>query len=78
MDIKKVKKLLENETNVKFKNLIEICTFYFDRPRVRGSHHIFKTPWKGLPWLNLQKDGKMAKKYQVKQVREALIKLKGY
>jgi hypothetical protein len=42
---------------------------------VRSSHHIFKTPWKGDPRINIQKDGKMAKPYQVKLVLKALEKL---
>ena len=33
-------------------------------------------PWQGNPRINLQKDGNKAKAYQVKQVRDALKKLK--
>jgi len=47
----------------------------FGVPRVKGSHHIFKMPWKGDPRINIQKDGKMAKIYQVKLVVKALKKL---
>jgi hypothetical protein len=36
---------------------------------------VFKVPWQGEPWVNLQADGKMAKPYQVKQVIKALKKL---
>ena len=43
---------------------------------ISGSHHIFKTPWKGDPRINIQKEGKMAKPYQVKLVLKALEKLK--
>ena len=42
---------------------------------ISGSHHIFKTPWKGDPRINIQKEGKMAKPYQVKLVLKALDKL---
>jgi hypothetical protein len=50
----------------------------FREYRVNGSHHIFKTPWQGDPRINLQKlKGNMAKPYQVKQVLNALRKLKG-
>ena len=70
-------KQLENTRNVKFKDLLQIAVRYFGEPRITGIHHIFKTPWKGHPWVNLQKDGKMAKPYQVKQVVRALEKLKG-
>ena len=66
---------LESEKNVKFKVLLKICTQFFKGPRIAGSHYIFKTPWKGQPWVNIQKDKKMAKVYQVRQVKEALKKL---
>jgi len=66
---------LSNPKNVKFEDLIKICTKYFGTPRISGSHHIFKTPWKGDPRINIQKEGKMAKPYQVKIVSKALDKL---
>ena len=68
-------KKLKNPNNVKFKYLLNICTDLFGEPRIRGSHHIFKTPWKGDPRINLQKDGKNAKPYQVKLVLKAIEKL---
>ena len=66
---------LENPHNVRFDDLLQICTKHFGEPRIRGSHHIFKMPWAGDPRLNLQKDGKMAKPYQVKAVKKALERL---
>jgi hypothetical protein len=69
------KEQLSNPKNVKFDDLLKICIKYFGTPRVRSSHHIFKTPWKGDPRINIQKDGKMAKPYQVKLVLKALEKL---
>lgn len=66
---------LANPKNVKFKDLLNICIEYFGEPRTSGSHHIFKMPWVGNPRINLQRDGKMAKPYQVKQVIEAIKKL---
>jgi len=68
--------LLNNPSNVKFNDLLRICTEYFGEPRIAGSHHIFKTPWVGDPRINIQKDGKMAKPYQVKAVKQAIEKLK--
>jgi hypothetical protein len=70
------KRQLSNPKNVKFDDLLKICTKYFGSPRVSGSHHIFKTPWKGDPRINIQKEGKMAKPYQVKLALKALEKLK--
>ena len=40
--------------------------------RIRGSHHVFGRP--GVPdVLNLQRDGRDAKAYQVRQVRRVVI-----
>ncbi len=68
------KDLLNNPKNVLFDDLIALCRKDFGEPRIRGSHYIFKTPWKGDPRINLQKDGKMAKPYQVKDVKKAIAK----
>lgn len=65
----------KNPKNVRFQDLLDICKKYFGTARISGSHHIFKTPWQGDPRINIQKDGKMAKPYQVKQVEKAIIKL---
>ena len=67
--------MLDNPQNVTFDDLIKICRQHFGEPRIRGSHYIFKTPWKGDPRINLQKDKKMAKPYQVKDVAKAIEKL---
>jgi hypothetical protein len=69
------KEPLPNPKNVKFMDLLQICMKNFGNPRIRGSHHIFKTPWKGDPRINIQKDGNMAKPYQVRMVSEALKRL---
>ncbi len=66
---------LENPKNVRFNILLNICIQYFGKPTIKGSHHKFKTSWSGDPRINIQKDGKMAKPYQVKQVIKALKKL---
>jgi hypothetical protein len=39
--------------NVKFVDLLRVCVKYFGNPRIRGSHHIFKTPWRGDPGINI-------------------------
>jgi len=71
----KDKDRLENLQNVLFADLLKICEKYFGKPRIRGSHHIFKTPWNGDPRINLQKVDKMAKFYQVKDVKKAIEKM---
>jgi len=69
------KKILDNPLNVAFDDLIGLCRKHFGEPRIRGSHFIFKTPWKGDPRINLQKSGRMAKPYQVRDVKKAIEKL---
>lgn len=76
MSLEEALEVISSSKNIKFRELIKICCAFFEGPRIEGSHHIFKTPWKGQPWLNIQRDGKMAKSYQVKQVKLALTKLK--
>ena len=66
---------MDNPQNVKFYDLLNLCIKYFGNPRITGSHHIFKTPWKGSPFINIQKHGKMAKAYQVRDVKKAIEKL---
>ncbi len=66
---------LDNLNNVPFSKLLAMCGSYFGKPRISGSHHIFKTPWLGDPRVNLQRDGKMAKPYQVLQVKRAIEKM---
>ena len=61
--------------NVSFRDLLKECEKHFGKPRIKGSHHIFKMPWPGDPRINIQKDGKMAKPYQVRMVKRALEKL---
>jgi hypothetical protein len=75
MDFQLIYTTLSNPKNVSFSDLLKICIEAFGEPRVRGSHHVFKVPWAGQPWVNLQKDGKLAKPYQVKQVTLAIKKL---
>jgi hypothetical protein len=72
-----IEKLEKEKGNTRFSYLLRICTESFGHPRINGSHHIFKTPWPGDPRLNLQKDKGKAKPYQVEQVIEALMKLRG-
>lgn len=66
-----------NPAGVKFNDLYTVCVHYFGEPRQRGtSHVVFKTPWPGDPRVNIQSDKGKAKAYQVKQVIEAINKLK--
>jgi len=61
-----------SDNNIKFKDLrATLLSFGFEE-RIKGSHHIYTK--NGVPtMLNLQKDGDMAKAYQVKQVRKMIL-----
>jgi hypothetical protein len=69
----------QNQTNVRFSDLVRVCDHYFGEARQRGtSHCVYKTPWQGDPRVNIQEgsSGK-AKVYQVRQVLAAIDKLEG-
>ena len=67
---------LSSVKNIRFSEALKIAEKHFGKPRITGSHHIFKMPWKGDPRINLQPDkNKKAKVYQVKILTRALLKL---
>lgn len=70
-----IAKLEKEKNNKRFSQLIKICEEFFGKSRMKGSHHIFKTPWPGDPRLNIQSDKGKAKPYQVEQVITALKRL---
>lgn len=77
----KIEKLLaqikNNPKDVNFTDLVKICNHYFGEPRQEGtSHCVYKTPWAGDPRVNIQEKNGKAKVYQVKQVLEAISKIK--
>lgn len=63
------------DRNFDFGDLIQILSKFGFTERIKGSHHIF---YKGGvdEIINLQPLNKKAKAYQVKQVRDILIKYK--
>lgn len=61
------------DANIEFSDLIYLLECLGFEKRIRGSHHIFRK--ENIPEKpNLQKDGSKAKKYQVKQVRDLILK----
>jgi len=70
-----IAELEKGKSSTRFSSLVKICEEFFGPPRIKGSHHIFKTPWPGDPRLNLQSDKGKAKPYQVEQVIAALKKI---
>ena len=65
-----------NPADIRFADLSKVCNYYFGKARQKdGSHHVYKTPWKGNPRINIQNHKGKAKTYQVKQVLLAIEKL---
>ena len=63
------------DANIAFDNLCNLLLRCGFAMRISGSHHIFrKAGIEEKP--NLQKDGNKAKPYQVKQVRQIILKYK--
>ncbi len=64
-----------SDANIAFSDLINLMQYLGFEMRIRGSHHIFRK--KGIEEKpNLQKDGNKAKQYQVKQIRNIILKYK--
>ena len=59
--------------NIEFYDLLHLLEYLGFELRVRGSHHVFRKDGV-LEKINLQRQGAKAKTYQVKQVREAILK----
>jgi len=61
----------KSDANIGFDELRNFLSNYGFEERVKGSHHLFIK--KGVEeLLNLQREGKSAKPYQVKQVRQII------
>lgn len=64
-----------SDANIPFSELINLLQYLGFEMRIKGSHHIFrKTGVEEKP--NLQKEGNKAKPYQVKQIRNIILKYK--
>ena len=70
-----IAKLEKERNSTRFSYLLSVCRERFGGERIKGSHHIFKTPWAGDRRIKLQPDGNRAKPHQVEQVVSALRKL---
>jgi len=63
--------------NVRSNDLFKVCEAHFGPARQSGSSHaIFKTPWQGAPRVNIRNDRGKATAYQVRQVLDAIDRLK--
>lgn len=62
-----------SDANVPFEDLRLLLLHLRFEERIRGSHHLFRKP--GIEEkINLQRDGKDAKVYQVRQVRSIILR----
>ncbi len=64
-----------SDKNIHFYDLIKLLNSLEFSERIKGSHHIFSKP-EIEEIINIQPVGTLAKPYQVKQVREIIIKYK--
>lgn len=62
-----------HDASVRFDGLRTLLLELGFTERIRGSHHIFSQP-EVREALNLQRDGRDAKPYQVRQVRRVFIR----
>jgi len=63
------------DANIEFQQLCQLLTRLGFEERIRGSHHIFRKA--GVEEkINLQREGSKAKPYQVRQVRNLILKYK--
>ena len=62
-----------SDANIHFADLCSLLKKIGFEEIIRGSHHIFRKEGV-MEKINLQRDGNKAKPYQVKQVRNVLVK----
>jgi hypothetical protein len=74
--VKLLDKFRNNPVGVRYAELCKVCDHFFGSPRQSsGSHRVYRTPWEGEPYVNIQDKKGMAKPYQVRQVLDAIDKL---
>ncbi|MDE1889804.1 MAG: type II toxin-antitoxin system HicA family toxin [Planctomycetota bacterium] len=64
-----------SDANIHFDDLCDLLEIFGFDVRIRGSHHIFRKNGV-IEKINLQREGNKAKPYQVKQVRNVIVKYK--
>ena len=64
-----------SDANIKFSDLRNLLIQLGFEERVKGNHHLYRKP-EVYEKINIQKDGNKAKPYQIKQVRNILLKYK--
>ncbi len=74
---KLIEKILSgtSDSNIEFNDLLKLLRRFGFTERLKGSHHIFyKSEIKEI--INIQPKGKLAKAYQVKQIRNLILNYK--
>ncbi len=64
-----------SDANIQFEDLCSLLKHLGFDIRIKGSHHMFRKE-AVIEKINLQREGNMAKPYQVKQVRNVIVKYK--
>jgi len=64
-----------SDANIAFADLVSLLKHLGFDMRIKGSHHIFRKAGI-IDKVNLQKEGNKAKPYQVRQVRDIILKYK--
>lgn len=64
-----------SDANIAFTDLVNLLKHFDFDMRIKGSHHIFRKAGI-IEKVNLQKEGDKAKPYQVRQVRNIILKYK--
>jgi predicted RNA binding protein YcfA (HicA-like mRNA interferase family) len=74
---KLLKKILSGrqDASIDFSDIVSMLRAFGFLERIRGSHHIFYRD-DIAEILNIQPNGSKAKQYQVKQIREIIVKYK--
>ena len=66
-----------NPSDLRFSVACKVPDHCFGAPRQKGgSHRIWRMPWPGDPRVNMQDDHGKAKAYQVRQLLEAIDRLR--
>ncbi len=62
-----------SDANISFDDLCNLLKHFGFEERIRGSHHIFRKS-EIMEKINLQQDSGKAKAYQVRQVRNVIVR----
>ena len=71
----KIVQKINDGKQIRFSEACMVCDKLFGKPRITGSHHVYKTPWSGDPRINIQNVGGFVKPYQVRQLKTAIEKV---